>query len=272
VKHIDISELSDVEDLGIHSVFAMNQYWRDGQCFVMKNPRPQSALLWFCGCSATFVIKDRPSLEIPQNALVYIPQESVYSINFKNIVSAPSTVLVEFCLKDTEPLVLSNGIKIIFPSLDDGYLISIIKKLVGEFSLPSRPNLKIRRNMYDILSILCELEKCERIQRKGLKIIEKGIEYLQKDEKQELSVEEIAKMCFVTPAYFRRLFKEYSGLSPTEYRNKLRVERAKVLLEHSDMSIEAVSTLLGYSDPSYFCRVFKKEVGISPSRYLKNKD
>ncbi len=272
MRIVDISELSEVENLSIHSIFSMNQYWREGQCFVMKNPRPQSAFLWFCGCSATFNISSQGTLEVPQNALVYIPQGAVYEIYFKNVNSRPSTVLAEFCLFETDALILCDTIKIMMPSLDNTHLISLFNKLVSEYSLLSRPNLKLMRNMYEILSVMCELEKCYRIRKKGFKTIEKGIEYLQKDEKQELSIDDIAKMCFVTPAYFRRLFKEYSGMSPADYRSKRKVERAKELLEHSEISVEGVSELLGYSDPSYFCRVFKKEVGIAPSKYQKIKE
>ena len=48
------------------------------------------------------------------------------------------------------------------------------------------------------------------------------------------------------------------------------MEKARELLEHTDITVEALSELLGYADPSYFCRVFKKTVGISPSQYKKN--
>ena len=92
---------------------------------------------------------------------------------------------------------------------------------------------------------------------------------LQKDEKQTLSIEEIAKLCFVTPAYFRRIFREYSGMSPTEYRMRMKIERAKDLMERSEYSVAELSELLGYNDPSYFCRVFKKVTGMNPTDYRR---
>ena len=99
------------------------------------------------------------------------------------------------------------------------------------------------------------------IGHKNFEVIEKGIEYLQKDDKQELTIEEIAKMCFVTSAYFRRLFREYSGMSPSEYRTRMKIERAKCLMTYSNLSVADLSSLLGYNDPSYFCRVFKRDRG-----------
>ena len=124
--------------------------------------------------------------------------------------------------------------------------------------------------MFGLLSLVCEAEKYRYFDRRSFETVRKGIEYLQKDEKQECSVEEIARMCFITPAYFRRLFKEYTGTSPSAYRIGRKMERAKELMEHSNLSVGELAALLGYDDPSYFCRVFKKEVGVSPSEYQKS--
>ena len=48
-------------------------------------------------------------------------------------------------------------------------------------------------------------------------------------------------MCYVTPAYFRRLFRKYAGVSPAEYRTARRVERAKELLRTSSLSVSAIA-------------------------------
>lgn len=269
LKTVDIKMLAECDDVDLRSVFAMNQNWREGQSFFMKNPRQQSALLWFCGCSGVFCSSEGEDVAAPRNSLVYIPEGSRYEVKFFGCEDTPSTQLVEFCLDDGERFVLFENITVIESDLTDGRVIMLIKKLVSEYSLPSKPVLKLKRDLFGLLSLISESEKSKHIHKKGFETIAKGIEYLQKDERQELSIDEIAKMCFVTPAYFRRLFREFSGMSPSDYRTERRVERAKELMEHSELSVEAVSELLGYSDPSYFCRVFKKVMGMSPSEYKK---
>lgn len=269
MRCVDIETLSEMENLQIASVFAMNQLWREGQTFVMKNPRPTSAVVWFCGGSGTYRSADGNVLQVKRGEVIYIPAGAQYECRYYNCEIRPTTLLVEFNLTDGEPFALSGGIRVIDTDTQDGRISTLLQKIVKEYSLPSKPMLKLRRDLFGLLSLICEAEQYKQIDRRGLKTIKAGIEYLQRDENQRLSVDEIAKECFVTPAYFRRLFKEYTGHSPSEYRTLRRMERAKDFLERADVSVEEVSAMLGYDDPAYFCRVFKKTVGISPLSYQK---
>lgn len=269
MKIINLAELSGVDDLSITSIFGSEQPWREGQSFVMKNPRKQSALLWFCGANGAFLPEREEKIDVTRGALVYVPQGARYEVCFRERFDTVSTILIEFCLDDGEPCILFDKIKVIYDDLEDGRIPEVMRKIAYECKKPNKNNLKLHRNIFELLSLLAEKEERKSIRHKGFKTIEKGIEYLQNDANQELSIEEIAKMCFVTPAYFRRLFRDYSGMSPAEYRVHRRIERAKELMERTDISVRAVSDELAFSDPSYFCRVFKKEMGMSPSEYKK---
>ncbi|MBQ8387887.1 MAG: helix-turn-helix transcriptional regulator [Clostridia bacterium] len=269
MKIVEISELSELDRLDVSSLFAMNQTWREGYTFHMDHPREQSAFLWFCGCSGRFLTEDGEAVPVLRGALVYIPEGAQYKLSFFDCEAVPTNILVELCLSDGEKFVLSNRVKVLDPCLENPRIIALLGRLVSEYATPSRPMLKLRRDAYDLLNLICEAERQANMSRRGFRTVEKGIEYLEKDEGQELSVDEIARMCFVTPAYFRRLFREYSGMSPREYRTRRRIERAKDMMERTELSVESLSELLGYSDPSYFCRVFKKETGMSPSEYQK---
>ncbi len=72
------------------------------------------------------------------------------------------------------------------------------------------------------------------------------------------------------PGHFRRLFRSSTGLSPTTYFHRMRVEYAKALLRQIGnlQSIRQVSSASGFSDPYYFSRVFKEQTGVSPSAYV----
>ena len=265
-----MAELAETENLCLSKVFAMEQLWREGRRFLMEEPRPTNALLHFCGCEGVFRTFDGKTVFAERNSLVCIPQGSRYTLDFSSCDGHPNTLLVEFKLKAETELVPAGGIRVIDVTADGAHIFALMKKMVSEYALPSRPTLKLWRDMYGLLALVCESEKYRHFDRRSFGTVKRGIEYLQKDEKQELSVDEIAKMCFVTPAYFRRLFKKYTGLSPTEYRTGRKMERAKELMERSDISVGELARLLGYDDPSYFCRVFKKEVGVSPSAYQKS--
>ena len=94
LKLLDIIRLSAMEDVEIRDIFAMNQGWRSGQYFVMKNPRPRSAILWFCGCEGCFSPLVGEKIAVPRNSLVYIPEGTQYRVDFLDCDSDVSTVLV----------------------------------------------------------------------------------------------------------------------------------------------------------------------------------
>lgn len=80
---------------------------------------------------------------------------------------------------------------------------------------------------------------------------------------------EIKKIGFNTD-YFRRCFREETGMTPLEYITKLRINEARELLIRSTFkSVEAVSELCGFNDCFYFSKVFKKHTGYSPRDYRK---
>ena len=68
-------------------------------------------------------------------------------------------------------------------------------------------------------------------------------------------------------AYLTKIFRSVYGYSIYEYVLKLRMERAKELLENPDIKILDISERLGYTDNHYFSKAFKKYYHISPSQY-----
>ncbi|MCK9862191.1 AraC family transcriptional regulator [Paenibacillus sp. ATY16] len=67
--------------------------------------------------------------------------------------------------------------------------------------------------------------------------------------------------------YLNRIFNKITGCSITHYVNKVRVNRARELLEKTQMTIGEVAELVGFGDIYYFSKVFKKYVGLSPAYY-----
>lgn len=83
-----------------------------------------------------------------------------------------------------------------------------------------------------------------------------------------LSIEELAEAAHISTVYFRKLFKEATGLSPRRYLIEKRISHAVSLLESGYLSIKQAAEQAGFSDPKYFSTVFRETVGCSPSRYL----
>ncbi len=84
----------------------------------------------------------------------------------------------------------------------------------------------------------------------------------------DLTVSTLAKEANISEVYFRKLFRETTGLSPRQYLVGKRIAYATALLESRCFSIQQVAEQVGFPDSKYFSVVFKKTVGCSPSEYL----
>lgn len=86
----------------------------------------------------------------------------------------------------------------------------------------------------------------------------------------ELSLKKVSDNLFVNSSYLSNVFKKNTGVSVIEYITKIRMKKAKKLLETADeLHLEEISLKVGYNDPYYFSKCFKKEFGVSPTRYVK---
>ncbi|HEX5983931.1 MAG TPA: helix-turn-helix domain-containing protein [Solirubrobacterales bacterium] len=82
-------------------------------------------------------------------------------------------------------------------------------------------------------------------------------------------VEEMASWSGLPARTFKRRFKAATGHTPIAYVQRIRVERAKRLLETSDEPVERVSWAVGYEDPASFRRLFKRLTGLAPGEYRR---
>jgi len=80
-------------------------------------------------------------------------------------------------------------------------------------------------------------------------------------------VEEMVRWSGLAPRTFKRRFKLATDHTPIAYVQRIRVERAKRLLETSDEPIEDISWAVGYEDPASFRRLFKRLTGLPPGAY-----
>jgi AraC-like DNA-binding protein len=71
--------------------------------------------------------------------------------------------------------------------------------------------------------------------------------------------------------YLGRCLKKHTGMSPTQYIQYQRVEKAKSLLLNSNDTVPYVAEQVGIMDYNYFIRLFRKQTGLTPGAYRKNK-
>lgn len=102
---------------------------------------------------------------------------------------------------------------------------------------------------------------------KSNSLIEDAIEYIKDNYNKNISLDDVSRIVNISPYYFSKLFKEEIGEGFIEYLTGIRINKAKDLLDNSQMSMKEICSEIGYSDPNYFSRIFKKNVGVSPTEY-----
>lgn len=79
----------------------------------------------------------------------------------------------------------------------------------------------------------------------------------------------LVKLCGRTPEHVSRTFRQHLGKTPSDWINEKRVERARLLLETDEASIQETAFETGFDNLSHFHRVFKAATGVTPLRYRR---
>ena len=116
-----------------------------------------------------------------------------------------------------------------------------------------------------------QLSQFERVSRASSwkeEMIGAVLTQIDRDIAQDIDFEAIAHEQGITLTYFRTLFKEVTGMPPTDYLNRVRILHALELLQTSDAPVAEIGRAVGIYDANYFSRLFKKITGYPP-RYFK---
>ncbi|HYK74502.1 MAG TPA: response regulator [Pseudoneobacillus sp.] len=92
-------------------------------------------------------------------------------------------------------------------------------------------------------------------------------EYLREHYQQDINLQEIADCFFLNKEYISRKFKQVFSETITDYLTKIRMEKARELLENPNYKIYEIAYHVGYQNEKYFSKVFKKVIGLTPNEY-----
>ena len=95
------------------------------------------------------------------------------------------------------------------------------------------------------------------------------IEYINDHFNENITLNELADMNYITPGYLSSVFKKATGFNISNFIQTRRLIHAKNLLCETDDSISVISEKCGFNDSNYFSVVFKKYTSQSPLQYRK---
>lgn len=93
--------------------------------------------------------------------------------------------------------------------------------------------------------------------------------YINRNYRDPLKLETVARLCNFSPYYFARFFKESVGMPFCKYLNDYRIKQAKIYLSETESQITDISYMVGFQSIKTFNRVFKSIVGVSPTEFRR---
>lgn len=98
-------------------------------------------------------------------------------------------------------------------------------------------------------------------------IINSSIQFMKENTDRNLTLREIAANVNLSVSHFSTIFKRTIGISPMNYFNDIKIQKACEYLKYSDTLVKEISYKLGVFDVHYFSRLFVKTMGVTPLKY-----
>lgn len=125
--------------------------------------------------------------------------------------------------------------------------------------------VEVMKQVFEKLTTLMN----EQVEQKNSVILSKVIQYVEKHYSEDFTLSDIANDLHINYYYLSAYFKNQTSENLTAYINKVRVEKAKLLLKDEKLSIAEVSGLVGFSEHNYFSKIFKKYATMTPTSYRR---
>lgn len=119
------------------------------------------------------------------------------------------------------------------------------------------------------------IENCRAVQNNRLMNLSAPVkqccEYFYVKMHNTVTLEELSKVCHLSPNYISDLFRKELGMGAIQYFQKEKLRMAGYFLEHTELSVSDIAETLAYPSHSHFAQRFKKQYGCTPSEYREQR-
>ncbi len=264
-------------DFDITDVFSETWLERKEFSLYKSKSRPCSALFFVCSPIevAFFEANGDLILTVQKGDILYIPKGMQYSVSVLGETGTKiDTYTINLTFYDESHREISPIDRPVIAARHQETRMELqLKRLSDAFHqsretpLGRKPNLaRIKGEFF----LLLDMINSTALQNDDVYYpIRKGVEVFCDEWNQNEKIEKYAHISGVSETYFYRCFRKWSGKTPIEYRNMVRLSNAESLLRSTDMQIQKIAQTVGYDDPFYFSRIFMESYGISPKHYRK---
>ena len=158
---------------------------------------------------------------------------------------------------------------LIFRYEKDDFIQICIENIYNNIRKANLSNVTLAGHLYLLLGNLIEQTKATNEDIISLNHFEKAARYIKINIRNKISIEKLAEEHNVDPSQMYRSFKRHCGLSPKQYLEKQKIDKACDLIKKTDLSFSEISEFLGYEYDTHFYKIFKKHMEMRPSEYKR---
>lgn len=259
---MDFQEFNQVftSDFNISRVTAMRlNRTADSPYTWLETPRRRHGLLLLTDYPAKFTFPDGSVLHGQPKDLILLSKGARYLLSFsvpEGMVTHP--LAVHFGVLDEQGQEPEQKPGVVRLCRDDGTLLPMFRTAAQLYQTASPARLKAK--VYEILGSIFPIADTD----------ECCIDYINRNYTRQFSIPALAERCALCETAYRKRFKELTGLSPVQYINRLKIEKACQLILADDFSMQDISDFLNFYNLPYFYRVFRSITGTTPMQYRQN--
>ncbi len=229
--------------------------------------RPRHGFLYIWSGEARFFEKGKRTVSVKNGELLYIPKGAKYKMQYSAVNTTFVLVNLEMIGDGGEDLSLFDRITVVGRD-DHGKRIAGVMAKFEMSSVSQSPAAVLRRKelVYRLLSMVYEEGFPLFTDQQRYPQIFKGALLLKQSYLENIPITALAEVCNVSVSSFRSLFHKQYGMSPVQYRNRLRINRAQELLSEGSCTVTEACFASGFENVGYFCRYYKRVTGESPGQ------
>ena len=234
---------------------------------IFVNGRPNDVFVYIISGSCDYKCEDGTSFTVKAGDIMFLPNKERYSvyINEKNY----RYIFCDFEFNEDLPKKSA-----VFTPKNSSFVENLFIKLLNTYNSQSKTyftdSLSLIYNIYSSIIATTSEPYINKATKNKISEAKKYIDLHYGD--LNLNVTSLANSLEISEVYFRKLFKNEIGVSPSKYIISVRLSKAKDLMVYYPfLTIEECARQSGFSTLQYFNRAFNKAFGINPSRYRNKK-
>ena len=217
----------------------------NGFLFVSKNGKDSMTFVFVKRGEMKYFFDDK-TVTVPQGCGIFVPKELPY----KAVYLGDSTTILVLSFN------LTSNVDISFLSEVSFQNTRAYRDIFNSVTMENiRNTFFLLAKAYELIDLMSR--QSSMVPKEYIKITP-ALNEITNNYYENHSVSYYASKCGMKESNFRRLFKEYTGKSPIEYRNEIRICEAKKLINSGECSVQEAAYLVGFNNMSFFYEVYRK--------------